>query len=155
MKRQPANGNDRDRHGHQSAGSRFVLSVAIFIPILADWVGEGGKIGGVVLDQGRWFNLGSRAEYLTVHRTIAEGWRPAYIRDPDWPVRLAPDTTIDPSAEVRGYSSIGAGCGVGAGALIDDSILWPGAQIASHSRLKDCIVRTRRSAEGTLTDAVI
>ena len=62
---------------------------------------------------------------------------------------------VDPSAQVRGYSSIGAGCRVGAGAIVEDSILWPGAQIASHSRLNRCIVRTRRSAEGPLTDAVI
>ena len=126
-----------------------------FIPILADWIGAGGKIGGVVLNEGRWFNLGSRAEYLTVHHTIAEGWRPAYIRAPEWPLRLAADAMIDPSAEVRGCSVIGAGCRVRAGALIDDSILWPGAQIASHSRLKDCIVRTGRSAEGALINAVI
>ncbi len=52
-----------------------------FIPIVADWIGQGGKIGGVVLNEGHWFNLGSRAEYLAVHRTIAEGWRPAYVRD--------------------------------------------------------------------------
>lgn len=126
-----------------------------FIPIVGEWIGQGGKIGGVVLNEGHWFNLGSRAEYLTVHQTIAEGWRPSYVCDPDWPQRVAPDATIDPSAKVRGASCIGAGCQVGAGALIDDSILWPGAQIASHSELKNCIVRTARSAEGALNDAVI
>ncbi len=126
-----------------------------FIPIVADWIGQGGKIGGVVLNEGHWFNLGSRAEYLAVHRTIAEGWRPAYVTDPDWPQRIAPDTTIDPGVEVRGFSCIGFGCHVGTGAVIDDSILWPGAQIASHAQLKSCIVRTRHSAEGALTDAVI
>src|SRR6478672_2657451 len=38
-----------------------------FIPILAEWIGEGGKIGGVLLQDGRWFNLGSKMEYLAVH----------------------------------------------------------------------------------------
>ena len=127
-----------------------------FIPILAEWIGDGAKIGGVVLNEGRWYNLGSKAEYLTVHRMIAEeNWRPDYVQPSAWPIRIAPDATIDPSAEVRGCSSIGAGCRIGAGAIIEDSILWPGAQIASHSRLKGCIVRTQRSAEGALTDAVI
>lgn len=126
-----------------------------FIPILGEWIGAGGKIGGVILNEGHWFNLGSPAEYLTVHRTIAKGWRPAYVRAPDWPLRIASDATIDPSAEVRGYSWIGAGCNVGAGALIDDSILWPGAQIASHSRLNGSIVRANRSAKGALTEAII
>ena len=126
-----------------------------FIPIVGDWIGQGGKIGGVVLNEGHWFNLGSRAEYLAVHQTIAEGWRPEYVCDPEWPQRIAPDATLDPRVEVRGYSCIGAGCQLGAGAQIDDSILWPGAQIASNSQLKNCIVRTRRSAEGALTDVVI
>jgi NDP-sugar pyrophosphorylase family protein len=126
-----------------------------FIPILANWIGAGGKIGGVVLNEGRWFNLGSRAEYLTVHGTICEGWRPPYVSAPEWPQRVAPDATIDPAAEVRGCSVIGAGCHVGPGAVIDDSILWPGARIASHAQLKNCIVRTRRRAEGALSDAVI
>ena len=127
-----------------------------FIPILAEWIGEGARIGGVVSDQGRWFNLSSPAEYLAVHRTIVEEhWRPSYVREAGWPVRIAPDAVIDPTAEVRGCSSVGAGCRVGAGAIIEDSILWTGAQIASRSRLKNCIVRTHGRAEGILADAVI
>ena len=127
-----------------------------FIPILAEWIGEGAGIGGVVSDQGRWFNLSSPAEYLAVHRTIVEEhWRPSYVREAGWPVRIAPDAVIDPTAEVRGCSSVGAGCRVGAGAIIEDSILWTGAQIASRSRLKNCIVRTHGRAEGILADAVI
>src|SRR5438270_2473210 len=27
-----------------------------YIPILADWIGEGGRIGGVVLNERKWFN---------------------------------------------------------------------------------------------------
>lgn len=127
-----------------------------FIPVLAEWIGAGGKIGGVISQTGRWFNLGSRAEYLAVHRTIAEeAWRPAYIREAEWPVRIASDATIDPTAEVRGCSSIGAGCEIGAGSLLDDTILWPGARIASHAHLNRCIVRSHRVAEGALIDAVI
>jgi NDP-sugar pyrophosphorylase family protein len=126
-----------------------------FIPIVAEWIGTGGRVGGVVLDQGRWFNLGSPKEYLEVHGTIAEGWRPAYVSDRDWPVRIAADATIDPTAEIRGCSAIGAGCQVAAGSLIEDSILWPGAQIASHSCLTDCIIRTGRRAGGALRETVI
>ncbi|MEO8439279.1 MAG: sugar phosphate nucleotidyltransferase [Spartobacteria bacterium] len=127
-----------------------------FIPILAEWIGAGGKIGGVVLDQGRWYNLGSPAEYLAVHRAITEeSWRPAYVRDDAWPVRIAADASVDPTVEQRGCTSIGAGCDVGAGAQLEDTILWPGARIASQARLKRCIVRTRRSAEGVLSDTII
>ncbi len=126
-----------------------------FFPILSKWIGEGGRIGGVVLNEGRWFNIGSSVEYLAAHRAISEGWRPAYVRAPEWPVRIASDATVDPTAEVRGCSSIGAGCEVGAGALLEDTILWPGARIASHAQLHRCIVRNHHTAEGALLDAVI
>jgi NDP-sugar pyrophosphorylase family protein len=121
-----------------------------FIPILGDWIGEGGKIGGVVLEEGKWFNLGSRAEYFEVHRVISnEGWRPAHVKTPDWCVPVHPNAIVDPSAQIRGCSVVGKNCRVGAGAVLDDTILWPGAQIASKSELVGCIVRARKAVTGT------
>jgi mannose-1-phosphate guanylyltransferase len=120
-----------------------------FIPILGEWIGHGGKIGGVVLEEGKWFNLGSRAEYLEVHRVIAGGWRPAYVKTPDWRARVHPAAVVDPSAQIRGCSVVGKDCRVGAGAVLEDTILWPGSQIASNSELIGCIVRARKTATGT------
>jgi NDP-sugar pyrophosphorylase family protein len=127
-----------------------------FIPVLAEWIGQGGKIGGAILNEGRWFNIGSRTEYLAVHRIIhEERWRPAYVASPDWPVRVAADAEVDPSAQLLGFGSIGAGCRVGAEAILHDTILWPGAQIASRSHLRNCIVRSHRKAEGNLSESDI
>jgi NDP-sugar pyrophosphorylase family protein len=127
-----------------------------YIPILAEWIGQGGRIGGVVSNGGRWFNIGSRAEYLAVHRTIAEErWKPDYVTSPDWPIRIAADAQVDPTARLSGFYSIGAGCRVEAGAVLEDTILWPGAQIASSSRLRNCIVRSHRKTEGHLSDTDI
>ena len=124
-----------------------------FIPILAEWIGAGGKIGGVVLNDHEWFNIGSRAEYLKVHRSIDEQhWKPDYVKTSDWPMRIAPDAAVDPSARLSGFYSIGSGCRVGADAIIENTILWPGAQIASRSCLRNCIVRSHRKAEGQLSD---
>ena len=127
-----------------------------YIPILAEWLGDGGKIGGVVLNERKWFNIGSRKEYLAAHRTILEeNWKPGYVESPDWPVRVAGDAQIDPSATLSGFYSIGAGCRVGAGAILENTILWPGAQIASRAHLRNCIVRSQRKAEGHLSDTDI
>ena len=124
-----------------------------FIPILTDWIGAGGRIGGVLQNERRWFNIGSRAGYLEVHRTIAEdGWRPAYLRSNEWPVMRAADAMIDPTARLLGFNSLGAGCRVGAEALLENSVLLPGAQIASQSELRNCIVRSNQKAEGILCD---
>jgi mannose-1-phosphate guanylyltransferase len=127
-----------------------------FIPYVAEWIGQGGKIGGVVLNKGKWFNIGARREYLAVHRSVAEeNWKPAYLPGSDWPVQIAPDARIDSTARLSGFYSIGAGCRIEAGATIEDTILWPGAQIASRSHLRNCIVRSHQTAQGTLSDTDI
>ena len=120
-----------------------------FIPILGDWIAQGGKIGGVVLDDGKWFNLGSRAEYFEVHRAILGGWRPSYVKESDWTRQIHRTAVVDPRAELRGCTVVGRDCRVGADALLEDTILWPGAQIASRAKLVGCIVRSHQKAAGT------
>jgi NDP-sugar pyrophosphorylase family protein len=127
-----------------------------FIPILAEWIGNGGKIGGVALNERKWFNIGSRNEYLAVHRIILEEqWKPDYVQAPAWPVRVAADAKVDSSAQLSGFYSIGAGCQVGAEATLENTILWPGAQIASRSHLRNCIVRSHQQAKGEFSDTDI
>lgn len=120
-----------------------------FIPIVRDWISQGGKIGGLVLDQGQWFNLGSRGEYFDVHRAIQGGWRPAYVKGSAWMAGVHPSAIVDPSAQVCGCSVISRDCRVDADVILEDTILWPGAQIASKSELFGCIVRARKTATGT------
>jgi mannose-1-phosphate guanylyltransferase len=127
-----------------------------FIPILAEWIGQGGRIGGVVLDDGKWFNIGSRAEYLAVHRIIKEErWKPDYVSTPEWPVQVAADAVVDVAAHLTGFYSVDAGCRVGAEATLENTILFPGAQIASRSHLRNCIVRSQRKVEGEHSDTDI
>ena len=127
-----------------------------FIPVLVEWIRQGGRIGGLVLEEGRWFNIGSRVEYLEVHRTIAEThWKPAYVVDETWPQAIAKNSTVEPGARIEGYSVIGEECRVEEPALVQDTIVWPGAQIASRSDLRGCIVRHRKRVEGTHRDADI
>jgi len=127
-----------------------------FVPILTDWIGAGGKIGGLVLNENEWFNIGSRQEYLAVHRTILEsGWSPPYLAEEKWPLAVSPLARIAPSARIEGFSSIGPGVEIGEGAVVRDSVVWEGAKIASRSRLEACIVRAGQSVEGILRDADI
>jgi mannose-1-phosphate guanylyltransferase len=120
-----------------------------FIPIVADWINQGGKIGGFVMNDGKWFNIGSRAQYLEVHRQILrDDWKPYYVKVRDWPERIAKSAAVDVSAELRGCSVVGKDCRVGAETILEDTILWPGAQIASQSDLQGCIVRSQKKASG-------
>src|SRR5256886_15688957 len=52
-----------------------------FVTIVADWIGQGGKIGGLVTNDGKRFNIGSRGDYLEVHRTFFRAqWKPHYVK---------------------------------------------------------------------------
>jgi NDP-sugar pyrophosphorylase family protein len=127
-----------------------------FIPIVADWIGQGGKIGGLVMNDGKWFNIGSRAGYLDVHRTILrEHWMPHYIRTREWPERVAKSAIVDPSAELRGCSVVGENCQIGEKAVLEDTILWPASQIASKSQLHGCIVRSQKKVNGAYQNSDI
>ena len=120
-----------------------------FIPIVAEWIGQGGKIGGVVMDDGKWFNIGSRREYLEVHRaSLRDNWKPYYLQTSSWPESVAASAIVDASAELHGCSVVGEDCRVGAEVVLQDTILWPGAQIASQSQLQGCIVRSEKKVSG-------
>ena len=121
-----------------------------FVPIIGDWIGQGGKIGGVVMNDGTWFNITSRAGYFELHRTISrQRWQPHYVNDPDWRMPVHKTAIVDPSAQLRGCTVVGRDCRVGAEAILEDTILWPGAEIASKSHLADCIVRSGKKARSS------
>jgi mannose-1-phosphate guanylyltransferase len=123
---------------------------------LLDWIAAGGKIGGVILNEGKWFNIGSIVQYVEAHRMISsENWSPDFINDAGWAVRIAKSATIEANAQLQGLTVVGPDCRVGAGAILQDTIVWPGAQIASRSELQGCIVRTRQRAEGILKNAIV
>ena len=121
-----------------------------FVPVVSDWIGRGGRIGGVLLNENTWFNIGSRKEYLDVHRTIFEGgWTPAY-REENWPAAVHPTARISPSARLEGWTVVGAGAQISDGAVVRNSVIWENAEITSRSSLEACIVRDGQRVEGTL-----
>jgi NDP-sugar pyrophosphorylase family protein len=127
-----------------------------FVPIIGDWIGQGGKIGGLVMNDGAWFNITSRDGYFEVHRTISrQRWQPRYVNDPDWRMPVHRAAIVDPSAKLRGCTVVGRDCRVGAEAMLENTILWPGAEIASKSHLEGCIVRTEKKASGSHRDTDI
>ncbi|HEX8297178.1 MAG TPA: sugar phosphate nucleotidyltransferase [Chthoniobacteraceae bacterium] len=103
------------------------------VPIFCQMIREGARLGGVVIDDGHWWDLGTREQYLAVHRelkkdaVIGEAW-------------IHPTAQISSSAKISGATTIGAGAIVGEHASLHDCIVWEGARIASGSLLNDCIV---------------
>ena len=93
-----------------------------FIPIVTKWIGEGGKIGGLVMNDGNWFNIGSRTEYLNCIASSSGIIKPHYVAIDHWPQRVAESATVDATAKLRGCSVVGEHCRVGAKTILDDTI---------------------------------
>ena len=128
------------------------------IPIFLDMIRQGSALGGVLIDEGDWRDLGTRQEYLRVHRDLwAERRSPTFPRygapDSGWLDWSSPDSSVAEDARILGASVLGRGAKVGAGAVVENSILWPGAEIASNTRLKNGIVRRGQIASGNTVDA--
>jgi NDP-sugar pyrophosphorylase family protein len=99
----------------------------------------GAKLGGVVIDDGVWWDLGNRENYLAVHRELATQAPAPWIH---------PTAEIAPTATISGATAIGAGAIIGAHASIHDSLVWEGAEIASGTLLNHCIVTDGQRVEG-------
>ena len=115
------------------------------VPIFCDMIRTGAKLGGIVIDEGNWWDLGTREQYLAVHRWIAD----CGLRIADW---IAPSAQISPGAIIEGATSIGANARIGDGAQLRDCIIWENAEVASNAKLERCIVTDGARAEGTLVD---
>ena len=127
------------------------------IPIFLDMIRQGAALGGVLIDEGDWRDLGTRDEYLRVHRDLHAARRlPVFPRygapDAGWLDWVHPEAMVAADACVLGASVLGRGTRVAPGATLDHSILWPDAEIASNTPLKNCIVRSAQTASGEAVD---
>lgn len=113
------------------------------IPIFLNMIREGAKIGGVVIDEGSWWDLGSRTAYLSAHSALNGMYGPA----------IDPAAHIEDGAVLRGINVVGAGTVIESGAQLEDSIVWPGGRVVRGAHLKRCIVRSGITAAGIVEDA--
>ncbi|MEP7015539.1 MAG: sugar phosphate nucleotidyltransferase [Verrucomicrobiota bacterium] len=119
------------------------------IPHFVDLIRRGERIGGVVIDEGHWWDVGTREAYLQLHRELPALPFPKYpTDDPEWRSPVHQTAIVDPTARIRGCSVAGKNCRVEPGAILDDTIVWPGSQIASRSELIGCIVRSDKKVSG-------
>lgn len=121
------------------------------IPVYLDLLRAGAKIGGDIVDEGLWFDLGTRDSYLAAHALLQPGGVPLSYAREGWPVAVAADSHVASTARLHGVCAIGSGAIVGEDALLEDCVLWEDAAVAPHSRLTRCVVRKGMEAAGTLT----
>ncbi|MEO6739569.1 MAG: sugar phosphate nucleotidyltransferase [Chthoniobacteraceae bacterium] len=115
------------------------------VPIFHHMIRAGAKLGGIVLDEGNWWDLGCRAEYLAVHAALAA----RTFDDVPW---ISPYAGIPHDAKITGATMIAPGAELGARVTLHDCIVWQNATVASGSHLTRCIVADGATACGTHTD---
>jgi len=128
------------------------------IPPFCDLIRDGHKLGGVVADEGSWWDLGTRETYLDAHAAIEQSDFPLYESSEEsavWKQRVHASVDVATDAEVDEATFIGKGASIGSGAKISHSLIWPKGKVAAGADLKNCIVRSGQCAEGTLRDANI
>ncbi|MDD5350831.1 MAG: sugar phosphate nucleotidyltransferase [Chthoniobacteraceae bacterium] len=133
----------------------YVVSPAFFqrlrrekrsvIPAFLEMIARKSPLGAAVIDEGEWWDLGTREQYLAVHRQLRENAPAACWVDPT--------AHVAPSARLTGATYIGAGAQVGDGAQLHDCILWDGTAVAPQSALSRCIVTAPPAVQGRHTDA--
>lgn len=128
-----------------------------FVPVWMDALRAGEKIGGVILDGGSWRDVGTVAEYMRIHADLASGAE--RLAPPDsaprgWPVWRMPGAVVEEGAELCGWNWLGPGSRVGAGARLENCILWAGARVEAGASLSGCVVREGMVAAGRMEGAV-
>lgn len=120
------------------------------IPIFLEMIRRGERLGGLVIDEGHWWDLGTREEYLAAHRQITQ--REFITGEGTRLQRIHPSASIDPTARISERTAVGANSVIGGNASITDCILWENAHIAPGSILKNCIITAGSRVDGTHAD---
>lgn len=116
------------------------------IPVYLALIRAGIRIGATIVDEGLWFDLGSRDAYLDAHALLRNGGL-SYVRD-DWPLAVHVSAVVEPSARLSGACSIGAGARVGEDVVLEDCVVWENATVEAGAQMKRCVVRDGRTAGG-------
>lgn len=123
-----------------------VSIVSVWLDMLR--VGE-GQIGGIVLDDGKWWDVGTVEQYLAVHRFFAcTGYQPAFLTGGSLPEPVDASACVAADAVLAGATFLGAGAEVGPAAVLSDCVVWSGGVVEPGARLANCVVVDGARASG-------
>ena len=118
---------------------------SIVFPLLRA-IEAGAAVGGIVVDEGIWSDLGERDSYLDALSSLRSGVRQGGGKRIDESARIAPSTEVD---EV---SSIGAEAVIGADCRLQECVIWPGGVVKDGVHLERVVVRSGQVASRSLSD---
>jgi len=117
--------------------------VVSIIPVLVDLMRRGMPVGGELIDEGVWFDIGNIPSYMGVHRILNEGAYAFSYLPADWLKPVQSGARICPGASIAGCSAVAAGVEVGEDAVLENVIVWPDAKVDAGMRLRDAVVTSQ------------
>jgi mannose-1-phosphate guanylyltransferase len=129
-----------------------------FVAVWLEALRAGERIGGMVLDDGLWRDIGTIGEYLRIHADLAAGavkLTPPATAPSGWPRWRMPGAKVASDAELAGWNWLGPDCEVGGGAHVSDSVLWAGAKVEAGAVVEGCVVREGMMAAGKLEGGAV
>lgn len=118
-----------------------------------DAIRDGSKVGGVVVDEGHWSDLGERDSYLDALDTL-QGDFPRYGAC-NKAERIASSAKIAHDATIDAVSTVGENAIIESGVQLESCSIWPGAVVEEGSVLQRVIVRDGMTARGSLENSDI
>lgn len=97
-----------------------------------DHLARGGQIASCQVSGHLWFDIGSVADYLDLHRSLLSASHPSFC--------LAEGVTIGQDVTLDEWGYVGADASLGDGAHLSRVVVWDGAAIPKGARLQDCLV---------------
>lgn len=121
------------------------------IPVFLKLIQE-NLLGGIVIDDGKWWDMGTRTNYLDAHKILAKSRFPNHIKgtEVDRKRNHSRESHIASDAKIDNASYIGKGATIGSGANIINSVIWPNSEVTPDSQLVRCVVRHEQIAKGKL-----
>lgn len=101
-----------------------------------------------------WLDLGTPAQYLQAHADLLSGNVAGVSYRAPW---IGPEARVDPSARLGRTVVVGSGAHVGAGAVVEGSVLLPGAAVGAGARVVGSILGSDAvvGARATVVDGVL
>lgn len=118
---------------------------------------SGAVVAGHV-DGGYWRDLGTPGDFVAGSADLVQGLvASSAVPGPTGAALVLPDAAVDASAVLTGGTTVGAGCVVGPGAVVEGSVLFDGAVIGAGAVVRRSIVGFGASigARTVLDEAII
>ncbi len=112
------------------------------------------RIGGIVIDDGQWWDVGNLEQYLAVHRFLHN--HDYHFSFPLYqaPGQIAAGAQLAADATLVGASYLGRDAQVAAGSELSDCVIWENATVAAGSKLHNVVVLADANASGDVRGGV-